>query len=130
MLSSISRRSAGALVLLVFFPCVPSLPWFSSFAADWTTARGHPQRTGCVDNVPGPGSLKVLWVYKSQDHFLASPLPDGDRLHVVGLGGFNSASLIALPLDPKGTPAPIWMKAAPQFKLPLVGSPAVSDGKI
>lgn len=112
--------------------CVLWVLWVLSpvAAADWPTARGNPQRTGCVDGQPGPAAPKVLWAYKSQDHFLASPVPDGERLHVVGLGGFNSASLLALPLDPKGAPAPIWMKAAPQFKLPLVGSPAVSDGKI
>ena len=93
-------------------------------------ARGNALRTGCVDNLPGPAAPRVLWVFKSQDHFIASPVPDGDRLYVAGLGGFNSASLIALPLDPKGPVAPLWVKAAPLFKLPLVGSPAVAGGKM
>jgi len=125
------HRDFTRVVFFAFFSCFSCISWLnSSSAAEWTTARGNAQRTGCVDNIPGPASPKVLWVYKSQDHFLASPVPDGDKLHVVGLGGFNSASLLALPLDPKGAPVPIWIKAAPQFKLPLVGSPAVGDGKI
>src|SRR6266542_6245502 len=99
-------RAAVSLVATV--SCVAGST--SSVRADWPTARGNPQRTGCVDNQPGPAAPKVLWVYKSQDHFLASPVPDGERLHVVGLGGFNSATLLALPLDPKGAPAPLWIK--------------------
>jgi hypothetical protein len=99
-------------------------------AADWTTARANPQRTGCIDNQPGPAAPSVLWVYRSNDHFIATPVPGNGRLHVAGLGGFNSASLFALPLESKDAPVPAWIKAASAFKLPIVSSPALGDGKM
>lgn len=102
----------------------------TSSAADWPTARGNPQRTGCVDNQAGPASPKVLWAFKSQDHFIASPVPGTDRLHVSGLGAFNVASVLALPLEPKGNPAPLWMKSTPLLKLAVVSAPACGDGKL
>src|SRR6266404_4622995 len=116
--------------LCVVFPlclCVSVVNAFPS-RADWPTARGNPQRTGCVDNQPGPATPNVLWVHKSQDHFIASPVPAGDRLYVAGIGGFNTPSLLALPIEPKGMPAPIWTRSA--FGLPVVSSPAVADGSL
>src|SRR5438552_3158842 len=89
----------------------------SAAPADWPTARGNAQRTGCVDGKPGPQQPKVLWALKSQDSFIASPVPDGDRLYVSGLGAFNVASVMALPLEPKGEPAAAWTRSTPLLKL-------------
>jgi outer membrane protein assembly factor BamB len=100
-----------------------------SRAADWPTARGNPRRTGCVDNLPGPASPKVLWVYKSQDHFIASLVPGDNQLHAAGLGAFNVASVMTLPLEPKGMPAALWTKSTPLVKN-VVSAPAVGDGKV
>src|SRR6266404_8586282 len=118
--------------LCVVFPlclCASVVMAFSS-RADWPTARGNPQRSGCVDNKPGPASPSILWVYKSQDHFIASPVPAGDRLYVSGLGGFNTPTLLALHVEPIGIPAPHWTRSRPLLGLPVVSSPPVADGKL
>ena len=44
----------------------------------WATYRGNPQRTGNTDNKAGPEKPAVLWAVKSQDHFVASPVPVKD----------------------------------------------------
>ncbi|HEV3447480.1 MAG TPA: hypothetical protein VG099_22760, partial [Gemmataceae bacterium] len=49
-------------------------------AEPWSTYRGNLQRTANTDSVPGPSSPKVLWVFKSQEHFIAAPVPHGDQL--------------------------------------------------
>ena len=65
-----------------------------------STYRGDPQRTGS-DGVAGPASPKVLWSWKSTDHFIAAPVAYKDHLFVSGLGGFNVPSLTCLNIDPK-----------------------------
>src|SRR5438445_5781520 len=117
--------------LCVVFPLCLCASVISAFStrADWPTARGNPQRTGCVDNQPGPATPNVLWVYKAQDHFIASPVPAGDRLYVAGIGGFNTPTLLALPVEPKGNPTPLWSRSRPLLGLPIVSSPVVADGK-
>jgi outer membrane protein assembly factor BamB len=102
-----------------------------SLAADpWSTYRGNPQRTGNTDNIAGPEAPKILWVYKSQDHFIAAPVPTGDEVVFSGLGGFNRPMFFALPMNPKGAVEPLWTRTAPYLKLPTVSSPAVVDGKL
>src|SRR5271169_2309052 len=58
-------------------------------AEAWSTYRGNTQRTANTDNTAGPNTPKVLWSHKSQEHFVASLVPDGDRLYLSGLGAFN-----------------------------------------
>src|SRR4051812_31323327 len=81
-------------------------------AADWATFRGNAQRTGNTDGMAGPAAPKVLWSVKSQDHFVASPLPAGDRVIVSGLGNFNVPSLYALAIDPAAAQRLAWKKSA------------------
>src|SRR5262249_18600088 len=102
----------------------------SSAAEPWSTYRGNLQRTGNTDCVAGPSAPKVLWVYRSQDHFIAAPVPAGDRVHVSGLGAFNVSNFAALAADPKASQRVAWSKTTPYLKLPTVSSPAVSDGKL
>lgn len=111
------------LCLFAFFVAI-------SPAAAWPTYRGNPQRTGNTDGVAGPTAPQVLWVLKSQEHFIASPVPAGDRLFVSGLGAFNVSTLHALNTDPKAEPRVVWTKSTPYLKLPTVSSPAVVDGKL
>jgi outer membrane protein assembly factor BamB len=99
-------------------------------AADWATYRGNPQRTGNTDAMPGPTAPKVLWSVKSQDHFVASALPAGDRLIVSGLGAFNVPTVRALAVDPSAAQRVAWTKSAPYLKLPTVSTPAIADGKL
>jgi outer membrane protein assembly factor BamB len=97
---------------------------------EWSTYRGNAQRTGNVDGLDGPAAPKVLWVLKSQDHFVASPAPFGDRVFIAGLGGFNAPAFHCLFADPKAPQRTAWTKGTPYLKLPIVSSPAVVDGRL
>src|SRR5262245_45865656 len=92
----------------------------------WGTYRGNPQRTGNTDNQPGPDKPAGLWALKSQDHFVASPVPVKDNVYVSGLGAFNRPTISLLPLAGKNPPQPTWTKSAPYLKLASVSSPAVA----
>src|SRR5215207_9147295 len=78
--------------------------------AAWSTFRGNAQRTGNTDGVAGPAEPKVLWAYKSKDHYVAAPVPAGDNVLFPGLGPFNRPSLAALPVTPKAVIDPTWTK--------------------
>lgn len=98
----------------------------------WATYRGNPQRTGCTDNVAGPATPKVLWALKAKEHFVAAPVPAGDKLLVSGLGAFNVGTFFCLNTESK-TPADkrvLWSKSSPFLKLPTVSSPALFQGKL
>ena len=99
-------------------------------AADWPTHRGNAQRTGNIDDQPGPASGKVLWVHKSSDHFVASPVCTGDTLFVSGLGAFNTSSFQALTTEPAAKQRVRWSKSVPYLKLPTVCAPAVAGGLV
>lgn len=92
----------------------------------WSTYRGNPQRTGCADGKPGPASPKVLWTSGAAEHFIASPVPQSDRVYVTGLGAFNVATLSALRLEPSPKERVLWSRTGPFLKLPSVSSPAIS----
>jgi outer membrane protein assembly factor BamB len=96
----------------------------------WTTYRGTAQRTGNSDGQAGPMAPKVLWVYKTKDHFIASPVPAGGRLLISGIGTFNVSTLYCLHTGPKAAKRVAWSRTAPYLTLPTVSSPAVADGKL
>lgn len=106
--------------------CGESSSVFAADPAPWATYRGGPQRTGNTDNVAGPAAPAVLWAVKSQDHFVASPVPVKDGVYVAGIGAFNRPSAHLYPLAAKGPPAALWTKSAPYLKLASVSSPAVA----
>jgi outer membrane protein assembly factor BamB len=91
----------------------------------WATFRGNSQRTGNTDGQPGPAAAKVLWVHKSRDHNLSSPVIFGDRLLITGLTGFNLGYVNCLSTEPKVKERIVWTKTTPLLKLPTVSSPAV-----
>lgn len=117
-------KSTTAILLLACI-CAPARS-----QEPWSTYRGNPQRTGNTDGIAGPAAPKILWVFKSQDHFIASPVPAGDQLLVSGLGAFNRPALMSLPLKSKASAEPTWTKSTPYLKLPVVSSPAVLGDKI
>src|SRR3954447_12929713 len=83
----------------------------------WATYRGNSQRTGNTDNVAGPkGKPRVLWAYKSKEHYLGAPVPAGDRLFVSSLGAFNVARFACLSTDPKAANRVLWSKSTPYLK--------------
>jgi outer membrane protein assembly factor BamB len=99
-------------------------------AEPWSTYRGNPQRTANTDGVAGPATPRVLWVLPSTEHFVAAPVPFGDRLFVSGLGNFNVPTFFCLDTDPKAARRVVWSKSTPYLKLPTVSSPAVSAGRL
>ena len=126
---STSYRSS----LCVLSLCSLCLCGSFSSAADatpWATYRGNPQRTGNTDGKPGPEKPAVLWVVKSQDHFVASPVPVGLNVFVAGLGAFNRPTVALYPADGSGEPKPAWSRTAPYLKLASVSSPAVAGNLV
>ena len=99
-------------------------------AEPWTTYRGNAKRTGNNDGKPIADVPVVLWAMKSQDHFIASPVPSSETVLVSSLGAFNRPSLLALPIVPQKVVEPLWVRSTPYLKLPTVSSPAVQDGKL
>jgi outer membrane protein assembly factor BamB len=98
--------------------------------APWSTYRGNARRTGNTDGIAGPSAPAVLWAVKSQQHFIAAPVPWNDRVLLAGLGAFNVPTLHCLLADPKASPRTAWAKTTPYLKLPTVSSPAVAEGKL
>ncbi len=103
---------------------------FSADPAPWSTFRGNPQRTGNTDSQPGPAVPNVLWVVKSQDHYIASPVPVGDNIYTSGLGAFNRPTIAVFPADGQGQAKPAWLRSAPYLRTASVSSPAVSGNLI
>src|SRR5262249_15996728 len=68
--------------------------------------------------------------FKFKGHFIASPVPSGDRLLISGLGAFNTANFVCLSVDPKAINRILWSKTTPYLKLPTVSSPAVMGNKL
>lgn len=108
--------------------CVSASGFTAAEEGEWSSHRGGPARTGSVDGKPGPAAPKVLWVQRSKDQYLAPLSAASGKLFVTVLGPFNSGAARAIDLE-KGD-APVWNKTAPSIKLPTVGSPVVSAGKV
>ena len=95
-------------------------------AADWPTGRGNPQRTGNLDDKPGPAAPKVLWVYKSAENFVGPAVPTSSQLYVSALGAFNSTAVRSLSLEEAPANRERWSLAGGTFlKMPIVCPPAV-----
>lgn len=99
----------------------------------WVTYRGNAQRTGNTDGKAGPTTVPQLeWAMKSDEHFIASPVPAGEAMLFSALGAFNRPNVISLSTKPKDPKAvkPLWNKTSPLLRLPTVSSPAVIGDKI
>jgi outer membrane protein assembly factor BamB len=95
-------------------------------AADWPTNRGNLQRTGSLDDLPGPKTPALLWTYKVPGHFIASPVPGAGVVYMSGLGLFNTGTLQAFSVADRPTERLLWSKSAPFIKRPVVCAPAVA----
>src|SRR5580704_16068329 len=115
-------RPKGLLFLILILCAV--MP--ADAVEPWCTYRGNEQRTGNTDGIAGPKVPKLLWVVKSNDHYIASPVPWKNRLYVSGLGAFNVASFACLNTDLDAKDRTLWTKTTPYLKLPTVSSPAVT----
>lgn len=96
---------------------------------EWSGHRGGPARTGNVDGKPGPAAPKVLWVHRSKEQFIAPPSASGKQLFFTVMGAFNTGALRVFDAGGDGK-APAWSKGAPSVRLPTVGSPVVSGGRV
>jgi outer membrane protein assembly factor BamB len=140
MASNCNRRSVCADSVANFqfsiFNFQLSILLFALFASPllgaepWSTYRGNIQRTGNTDKIGGPANPKVLWVHKSQEHYVAALVPDGDMLFLSGLGAFNVSTFCEFTTEPKAGQRALWTKSTPYLKLPTVSSPALLDGKL
>jgi outer membrane protein assembly factor BamB len=72
----------------------------------------------------------VLWAYKAQGNFLASPVPTRDGLLVSALGGLNTGIFYCLAMGENASERVLWSKGAPYIKRPTVSRPAVDGGWI
>src|SRR5262245_12398918 len=90
------------------FLFVPTLAF-----AQWPTHRGNVERTGNADGHAGPTQPKVIWVHRSQEHFVAAPAVDGKRVLLSGLGAFNTSSLRAFAPDRQPERQIVWSKTTP-----------------
>src|SRR5437868_2472121 len=79
-------------------------------AEPWCTDGGNEQRTGNTDGIGGPKQPRGLWALKTNDHFIASPVPFGDRLYLPGLGSFNVAHFLCLSTDPGAKERTVWSR--------------------
>src|SRR5947209_20147973 len=107
----ILRTLLTVTLILVFTPSVRA-----QTPEPWSTYRGNAQRTASTDGLAGPAAPKVLWTLKSKDHYIASPVPMGNRLYVSGLGAFNTGNFACLSTDPAPKSRVLWTKATPFLK--------------
>jgi len=129
LLFTMMRKRTGRADLIVLALLVAGAA-SSVHAAEWTTARGNPQRTGNVDDLPGPKAPNILWIHKAQDHFIASPVPGPKALYVSVMGTLNTGSFHALNLSSGAADRVMWSKTVPFIVRPTVSSPAVADGMV
>jgi outer membrane protein assembly factor BamB len=106
--------------------CVFVVNGLSAEPAAWGTYRGNAQRTGNTDGKAGPDAPAALWVVKSKDHFVASPVPVKDGVYLTGLGAFNRPFAAVFPVAGKTPAQTLWTKEPPYLSLPSVSSPAVA----
>src|SRR5262245_3850913 len=118
-------RSAELKLILILQFAVCTLHFASPAQADWPTYRGNAQRTGNVDGSPGPKQPRVLWVHRSREQYVASPVATDKLLYVSGVGAFNTAVLHAMSTDAAATQRAVWSKLPPSLKLPVVSSPTL-----
>src|SRR5262249_9483488 len=102
----------------------------SAAVEPWATYRGNSERTGCTDGKAGPAAPTILWVLKSKEHYIASPVPHGKRLFVSSLAAFNAANFSCLDTAPKAAKRELWNKSAPYVKNPVVSSPGFFGGRV
>jgi outer membrane protein assembly factor BamB len=121
MIGNPPNRIPLALLLLAALV----LPLRAQQVEPWATYRGNAQRTANTDGQPGPAAPKVLWVLKSKDNFIASPLPMDNRLYVSGLGAFNTGHFACLSTEVNAKTRTLWSKTTPYLKLPTVSSPGL-----
>jgi outer membrane protein assembly factor BamB len=90
----------------------------------WPTYRGGVERTGSLDNHPGPVAGKVLWVYKAGlTQLLGAPAVVGDYVFT----GATDGSLLVLKAAPAAEPR-LQIARREKFPNAIFSAPAIVDG--
>ncbi|MYF98059.1 PQQ-binding-like beta-propeller repeat protein [Candidatus Poribacteria bacterium] len=97
----------------------------------WTTFRGNANRTGHVDDLPGPFNGTPSWIFKTKGmqtvQFLSSPAIVGNRLYIgAARGSVFSVSGATYCID-TDTQDVVWRHDS---DIPIVSSPAVVAGRV
>ncbi len=97
----------------------------------WTTFRGNANRTGRVDELPGPIDGNALWVFKAKGtktiQFLSSPAVVGNRLYIgAAVGSVFSVHGATYCIDTDKNEV-VWEKNS---EIPIFSSPAVVAGRV
>jgi outer membrane protein assembly factor BamB len=93
--------------------------------SDWTTARFDLKRTGAVPGAESPTAPKVIWNYRSEYGFLASPAVVGNRVYISAarLGVFEkSGQIFCFDAD---TGAVVWANSPENYR-PTFSSPVIA----
>jgi outer membrane protein assembly factor BamB len=83
-----------------------------------------------VEAADGQPKPAVLWAYKAQSNFLASPVPTRDGLLVPALGVYGTGAFYCLAMEQHPPNRVRWVKEDPYLKRPTVSRPAVNGGWI
>lgn len=97
----------------------------------WPTFRSNANRTGHVDDLPGPTNETPSWVFKAKGtktvQFLSSPTIVGNRLYIgAARGAVFSVSGATYCID-TDTQEVVWRNDS---EIPIVSSPAVVAGRV
>lgn len=97
----------------------------------WTTFRSNANRTGHVDDLPGPTSGDLSWVFKAKGtktvQFHSSPTIVGNRLYIGATSGAVFSVSGATYCIDTDTNELIWRHDS---KIPIFSSPAVVAGRV
>lgn len=97
----------------------------------WTTFRGNANRTGHVDDLPGPIDENPLWIFKAKGtktvKFLSSPAVVGNRLYIgAAVGSVFSVHGATYCIDTDKNEV-VWQENS---EIPIFSSPAVVAGRV
>ncbi len=97
----------------------------------WTTFRSNANRTGHVDDLPGPIFGTTSWVFKTEGmqtvQFLSSPAIVGNRLYIGATRGAVFSVRGATYCIDTDTKEVVWRHDS---DIPIVSSPAVVAGRV
>lgn len=100
-------------------------------STSWTTFRGNADRTGHVDDLPGPIDGNPAWIFKVKGTkpvlFLSSPAVVGNRLYIgASVGGVFSPRGATYCIDTDKNEI-VWQDNS---DIPIFSSPAVVAGRV
>lgn len=97
----------------------------------WTTFRSNANRTGHVDDMPGPFIGTPAWIFKTEGmqtvQFLSSPAIVGNRLYIGATRGSVFSVRGATYCIDTDTQKVVWRNDS---DIPIVSSPAVVAGRV